>query len=150
MKYFKGALPELSLKYKTGTQTRFKIQSSHDTSEALSHMFDKDTIDYQEEFICIFLNQANNSIGWIKLASGGIASVAVDVRMIFATALTCGATSIIVSHNHPSGRLKPSKQDINLTKRIVNAGSLLGIPLLDHLIVNSEGDFFSFNDEGLI
>jgi len=150
MKTYKAQLPELILKYKKGNQKKFKITSSKDSAKALMHMFSSDLIDYREEFIIIYLNQANNSIGWLKIATGGITSVIVDKRMIFATALQCGATSIILAHNHPSGRIFPSAADKRITKQIQAGAATLDIQVHDHIIVTSENGYFSFVDQGLM
>ncbi len=86
-------------------------------------------------------------IGIHKLSSGGMTSTIADIRILLAVALKSMATAIILSHNHPSGVLKPSKADIYLTQKIKEAAALLDIELLDHLIVSSEG-YYSFTQEG--
>jgi DNA repair protein RadC len=78
-----------------------------------------------------------------------MAGTIADPKVIFSAALKACASSIILSHNHPSGNLKPSNADIQLTKKIVNAGNLLDIAVLDHVIVSAEG-YYSFADEGLL
>ena len=90
-----------------------------------------------------------NTIGWQKHSSGGMASTVVDVRMIMVTALQCGASAIMLSHNHPSGQLRTSREDENITRKVKIAGETLGITLLDHIIVTTEG-YYSFSDEGKI
>ena len=88
-------------------------------------------------------------IGISTVAEGGIESVLVDIRMVFQPALLANASSIMVSHNHPSGNLQPSDNDRALTRTIYEAGRLLNIILLDHIIVTSEG-FYSFSDNGIL
>ena len=100
-----------------------------------------------EEFWVIFLNHRNKVIGKEKISSGGITSTIVDVRLVFKNALDRLATAIILVHNHPSGTLKPSRPDIQLTNKIKEAGKILDIQLLDHLIISDAG-YFSFADEG--
>jgi DNA repair protein RadC len=78
-----------------------------------------------------------------------VAAVPVDVRLVMFTAMKCNASSIIISHNHPSGNLSPSEQDRQLTQKIKEAGNYLDLPLFDHIIVTAEG-FYSFADEGLL
>lgn len=102
-----------------------------------------------EEFWIIFLNQNNRVIRVHQLSQGGIAGTVVDTRMVFKEALDCLATGMILSHNHPSGNLSPSQQDIKLTERLADAGKILQISVTDHLIIGN-GAYFSFADEGLI
>jgi DNA repair protein RadC len=102
-----------------------------------------------EEFWAIFLNQSNKVIHISQLTQGGINQSIVDVRILFKTALDHFSTGIIIAHNHPSGSLKPSKEDINITKKINEAGKTLSIQLLDHIIVTQDA-YFSFSDEGLL
>lgn len=102
-----------------------------------------------EEFWAIFLNQSNKVVYFCQLTQGGIAQSVVDVRILFKTALEQYATSVIVAHNHPSGSLKPSQEDLRITKQIAEAGKLLNISLLDHLII-SQGSYLSFADDGLL
>lgn len=149
MKEYKTALPELTLKYNSGDQRKTKITSSADANIVLKNLYDADTLEYIETCIALFLNRANNTIGWLKVSQGGITGTIIDQRIIFATALKCGASGIIISHNHPSGQLTPSRQDLQLTAKIVEAGKLLQIPILDHLIITAEG-YISLADEGHI
>ncbi|QIG90756.1 DNA repair protein RadC [Chryseobacterium sp. POL2] len=102
-----------------------------------------------EEFWVLFLNQSNKIVHKTCLSQGGIAQAVVDVRILFRMALDHFATGIIVAHNHPSGSLKPSAEDIRITKDIKEAGKLLKIELLDHLIV-SQQSYFSFADENML
>jgi DNA repair protein RadC len=83
------------------------------------------------------------------LSKGGISETTVDIRLLLKSALQCGATAIIVAHNHPSGVLKPSTSDIQLTQKIKKAGENMDIKLLDHLIISEKG-YFSFADEKLL
>ena len=102
-----------------------------------------------EEFWAVFLNQNNRILGKSKLSSGGINQSVVDVRILFKTALEHFATGIAIAHNHPSGNLKPSQDDLKITKQIAEAGKILNIQLLDHLII-SQNSYFSFADENLL
>ncbi|WP_234111356.1 RadC family protein [Chryseobacterium sp. R2A-55] len=102
-----------------------------------------------EEFWAIFLNQSNKVLLKSRLTSGGINQSVVDVRILFKTALENFATGIIVAHNHPSGNLKPSQNDLNITKQISQAGKILNIQLIDHLII-TQNSWFSFAEEGLV
>ncbi|QOW09388.1 DNA repair protein RadC [Kaistella flava (ex Peng et al. 2021)] len=102
-----------------------------------------------EEFWAIYLNQNNRILGKSKLSSGGINQSVVDVRILFKTALEHLATGIIIAHNHPSGNLKPSSEDLKITKQIAEAGKILNIQLLDHLII-AQNAYLSFADENLL
>ncbi|WP_223608096.1 DNA repair protein RadC [Chryseobacterium sp. OSA05B] len=102
-----------------------------------------------EEFWAVFLNQGNKVIHISKLTQGGISQSIVDVRILFKTALDHFSTGIIIAHNHPSGSLKPSKEDINITHKIREAGNTLSIQLLDHIIITQD-TYCSFSDEGLL
>lgn len=102
-----------------------------------------------EEFWILMLNQANYVIGKQVVSSGGMSGTIADPKIIFKTALEHNATYVILAHNHPSGNLKPSQQDVNITKKLVEAGRMLDLHVLDHLIVTNKL-FYSFGDEGLI
>ncbi len=102
-----------------------------------------------EEFWAIFMNQSNRVLHFSQLTQGGINQSIVDVRILFKTALDHYATAIIIAHNHPSGSLKPSQEDLEITQRIREAGKMLNIQLLDHLII-TQNSYFSFSDDGLL
>jgi DNA repair protein RadC len=102
-----------------------------------------------EEFWILYLNYSNKVIAKSQLSKGGITGTVVDIRIVFKIALEQNATSIILSHNHPSGKLQPSDADITITKKIKMAGQQLDIPVLDHLIITEKG-FYSFNDNGIL
>jgi len=102
-----------------------------------------------EEFWVLYLNNSNKIIYKNQLSSGGITGTLVDVRMLFKKALELSSVAVILCHNHPSGSLKPSKSDIDLTKKIQQAGKSLDIKILDHLLI-TEKAYFSFADSKLI
>lgn len=143
-------LAEVKVSYKRRLNVTYKITTSRDCFDVLYSLFDKDTIAYREEFLVLLLNRANRVLGWARLSIGGISGTVVDPKIVFVLALQTSASSIVVSHNHPSGNLKPSEADIKLTKQLKEAGKLLEILLLDHLILTPEGQFFSFADEGML
>ncbi len=125
---------------------RIQVTCSQDTYRVLAaHLADLRT----EEFWAVFLNQSNKIIYKSRLFSGGINQSVVDIRILFKTALEHLATGLIISHNHPSGNLKPSAEDLKITKQIQEAGKLLNIQLLDHLII-AQTAYLSFADEGLL
>ncbi len=102
-----------------------------------------------EEFWVILLNNSNKIINKSALSKGGITGTLVDLRLLFKNALAFGAVSLILAHNHPSGTLKPSKADLEITKRIKNGAATLDLKLLDHLIITDKS-YFSFADESLL
>lgn len=126
-----------------------QVSTSKEAYEVLKNCFDDDTFFLQEQFIILLLNQSNKIIGFHPLSAGGITSTVVDLRLIFATAIKSLATGIILAHNHPSGNLKASEADKHITKKIKQAGDLLDIKLIDHLIITSES-YLSFADECLL
>ena len=95
------------------------------------------------------MNRANRLIKKEQISSGGVSGTVADPNIIFKAALDQYASSIILVHNHPSGNLKPSQADIKLTNKMKEAGNLLEIPVLDHVIF-SDQDYLSFADEGLL
>ncbi|RLD32766.1 MAG: hypothetical protein DRI88_10055 [Bacteroidetes bacterium] len=102
-----------------------------------------------EEFWVLLLDRANQIIGKKNISEGGMSGTVADPKKIFKIALDNNASSIILAHNHPSNNLKPSTNDIELTKKIINAGKVLEISVLDHLIIGND-KYFSFADESLI
>lgn len=125
---------------------REKIGSSKDVYELMKPLL----IDLpHEEFWLIMLNRGNLVIKKELISRGGVAGTVVDAKIIFKKAVDNYASSIIICHNHPSGNIKPSEADIKVTKSIKEAGKIMEIPLLDHLIV-TENNYYSFGDEGLI
>lgn len=127
---------------------RFKITSSTDAYRILKDIWSKQ-IETREEFIILLLDRSNTVLGYHMLSMGGITGTVADIRLLYSLALKSLATGIIVSHNHPSGNLNPSQSDRTLTKRIKEAGVILDITLLDHLIITTDG-YYSFVDEGEI
>ena len=122
------------------------LKSSHDVHMAIAPQFADLN---HEEFWILLLNRANKVTSKHLISKGGQAGTVADPKIIFNTALENHAAYVILAHNHPSGNLKPSQADIDLTRKLKSAGAFLDIPVLDHLIVTDEG-FFSFADEGLI
>src|ERR1039457_1416391 len=143
-------LAEIQVSYRTTVKAseRRKITNSKDSESVFREIW-SDSMELKEEFYILLLNRANKVLGWYKVSEGGMSGTVVDPKLIFSTALKGLASSIILAHNHPSSNLKPSNEDINLTKRLKQAGELLEIPVLDHLILTTDG-CYSFGDEGMI
>jgi DNA repair protein RadC len=122
------------------------IKSSRDVYQILKPSF-WDLM--HEEFWIVLLNRANQVIKSIQISAGGVAGTVVDPKIVFKVALENLASGIVLAHNHPSGNLKPSQEDINLTKKIKEGGQILDISILDHLIVTDNG-YYSFADESIL
>ena len=99
-----------------------------------------------EEFNILLLDSSNRVMSLCHISKGGTTGTIVDLKIVFAAALKGRASSIILAHNHPSGNLRPSQADIELTRKFEQAGKLLGIQVLDHLILSPEGGYYSFGD----
>lgn len=138
---------EVELSYKSTTKSRNTIQTSADAHQILLPTYKEGTMDYKEYFKVLFLNQANHVLGYTLISEGGITETSVDVRVILQAALLTNSVAIILAHNHPSGNLKPSQEDIKITRVIKDAATLMRITVLDHLILTSKG-YYSFMDEG--
>ncbi|MFN0036294.1 MAG: RadC family protein, partial [Saprospiraceae bacterium] len=123
---------------------RPRVGSSRDAFNVIAPLL---TDLHHEEFWLLLLNKACEVFGREKLSAGGAAGTIADVKIAFKTALDARAAAIIAVHNHPSGNLKPSDADLELTQKLREAGKLLDMPLLDHLIVSERG-YYSFADEG--
>lgn len=143
-------LAEIEVSYKTTVKPseRRKITTSKDAESIFREIWSH-TMELKEEFYILLLNRSNKVLGWYKVSEGGMSGTVVDPKLIFSIALKGLACSIVLAHNHPSGNLSPSSQDIDLTKRLKQAGMLLEIPVLDHLILTNEG-YYSFADEGMM
>lgn len=102
-----------------------------------------------EEFWILFLNRSNSVVKTECISKGGVSGTVVDVRLILKPAVECLASGIILAHNHPSGNLKPSQEDIILTKKVKEASKLLDILIQDHIIIGDQ-NYYSFADEGIL
>lgn len=142
---------EISVSYrpKFRASQRPKITSSREAFDILMDKWDLDRIELQEQFKIVLLSRANRVMGIYEVSSGGISGTLADPKLIFGTALKCCACGIILVHNHPSGNLVPSQEDIALTRKLKSAADLLDIQLHDHLIICSDG-YYSFADDRMI
>jgi DNA repair protein RadC len=146
-------IAELSVAYKLDSDISSLpiIGSSEDAYNFIFSFFPENTIGLQEHFIVCYLNRANKVVGVYHASTGGISGTVADPRLILGTALKVAASGLILAHNHPSGNLKPSTADQELTNKLVNASKMLDINLLDHLIVvPAHGEYFSFADQGIL
>jgi len=125
---------------------RNRITGSRDAYEVMKpHLLDKP----HEEFWILLLNRANEVIRPVQISAGGVAGTVADPKLIFKYALEHLASALILFHNHPSGNLLPSQADKDLTRKLKEAGRLLDLPVLDHLIFTDRA-YFSFADEGIL
>ena len=143
-------LQEIDILYKNKVKhsNMPKVTSSQDAYDYLISVWSPQ-IERLEEFVILCLNRSNKVLGYSKISSGGLSGTIADPKVIFQVALKSNASSIILCHNHPSGNLKPSDNDIQLTKKLKSAGDFLDMSVLDHLIISSDG-YFSFADESLL
>ena len=121
-----------------------EVKSSKDTFERFLPYIDDPS---QEHFLVMYLNQSNHPLKVECISKGGTTNVIADPKIIFKNALTLNATCIVLGHNHPSGNPRPSEEDRLLTKKLVGAGKLLDISIVDHIIIGNEC-YYSFRDHG--
>lgn len=127
-------------------QEKTIVKSSNDAFRYLSHIF---TDLNHEEFHILLLSRSNSIKSSALISKGGLSGTVADGKLIFKKALEESASAIILCHNHPSGNLKPSQADIQLTKKLKEFGAMIDLPVLDHIIF-TDNNYFSFADEGLL
>jgi DNA repair protein RadC len=147
--HFQIAEIELVYRSKVKASERPQITTASDAYQVLLQSWDEGSIEFIEEFMILLLNKANKVLGIYKVSKGGVSGTVADPKVIFASAIKANACALILAHNHPSGSLKPSRADEELTIKIKKGGDLLDIKVLDHLIIIKEA-YFSFADEGLL
>jgi DNA repair protein RadC len=142
---------EVELTYKNNVpyNQRQKISNSQGAYDILTNLFPENTMDYRETFIVLYLNRANQVLGYSVISQGGTSNTTVDIKMVIQTALLANASCIMLAHNHPSGNLHPSSDDNRITNRIIEAARLFDITVLDHIIITNES-YYSFTDNGNI
>jgi len=145
----KVAEVELVYKTKVKASERPVIKSPKDSYAILLNIWDQNRIEFQEEFKVLLLNRGNRVTGVYEASSGGMTGTVADPRLILAAAIKSLSVAIILSHNHPSGNLKPSQADEALTQKIKEAAKYHDIKVLDHVIITSES-YYSFAEEGLL
>ena len=145
----KVAEVELVYKSKVKSSERIQISGSKDSYDVFSALWNDDELELREQFKAIYLNRANKIVGFYEVSSGGITATIADTRLILKAALDLLACSMLIAHNHPSGNLKPSKADEELTQKIKVAAEFHDIKLLDHIILSDQG-YYSFADEGIL
>ena len=146
---FRVAEVGLTYKNRVPKKDRKQVVDSYTAYKIFKESFSDDTIDYRETFKVLYLNHNCQVLGCSTISEGGITNTLADVRMILQGALLTNATGMILAHNHPSGSIRPSRQDDELTRKIVEAANLMDIKVNDHIILTNE-EFYSYCDEGRI
>ncbi len=141
---------QISYREKLSTLKSLSVTNSNEVAELLFQNWDNKTIGLHETFKIVLLNQSNKVKGIYPLSHGGITGTLVDVRILFAIILKTLSVGIILAHNHPSGQLKASYQDKQLTQKIKQAAQLFDVKVLDHIILAPDGRYYSFADNALI
>lgn len=139
---------EYNLSAKLSDFERVKIKSSADAAKYILNFYQDDIHIYESVFI-LLLNRQNHTIGYAKISQGGLSGTVVDIRIILKYAIESLSCGVILAHNHPSGQLKASPQDIQLTKKLREAMQWMDISLLDSLIITAD-NYTSLADEGVI
>lgn len=147
---FNVAEVQLSYKSKVPASQRPKITCSRDAYKLFNDSWDQNTIEHAEEFKILLMNRSNSVLGILPISKGGISGTVTDVRIILQAAIKANASGLIVAHNHPSGNLNPSESDTKITRKIKDAGAIMDIQLLDHLILTTEDQYYSFADNGIL
>lgn len=154
MNLFTQKIAEVSISYTNPVKLSDcpKISCSRDAARIMQeHFHDAELqIQHREYFFVMLMNRGNRVLGISMISMGGMSGTVADPKIIFQLALKTAAVSLILVHNHPSGNKQPSESDIRLTKKLKSAGSFLDIPVIDHLVITPEEDYFSFADEGLL
>jgi len=148
-----GQVAEIEVVYQPacGNRNKPRVGAPEDSVKYLLTGYDKNTIALQEQFVVLYLNRNNKVLGVYRASSGGMTSAIVDLRIVLSVALKIAATAFIMSHNHPSGSLQPSVNDMELTKKAKEAAKFMNLTLIDHIIFDSVGvEYLSFAEEGLL
>lgn len=136
---------EYSLKYKFSTIAAEQMKDSQDLYNFCHQIFNQDTVFLFEEIFAVYLDASNHVKGFMRIGEGGMNNVVCDPKKVFMGALACAASSVAITHNHPSGDPRPSEEDRKLTKKLVTASKLLDMCFDDHVICG-QGRYYSFRD----
>jgi DNA repair protein RadC len=143
-----ATLEKISLKKDPTNFERVKITSSQDSADYIRQFY-SDDIEIFESFFILLLNRQNKTIGYAKISQGGVAGTVVDAKIVLKYIVDTLASAVILCHNHPSGNLNPSTQDLEITKKLSQAAKLVDSQVIDHIILTPDS-FYSFADNGLI
>ena len=146
---YENFVGEIKVSYKRhSSPVRIRVNGASQVNEVLREVWNDD-LDYRESFNVLAMNNQCDILGYAELFKGGVSSTIVDERMVFQLLLNVNATGFIVAHNHPSGTLRPSNPDRELTKKLSACGKLFNIGLMDHLILAGDS-YYSFAENGEI
>jgi len=137
-------------KYHSSLNDRPVLGTVEQAAKVAVQIIDQERVGLQEQFAVIFLNRSNTVIGTLNTFSGTISCTTVDFKIIVGTAIKLMSSAVIIAHNHPSGNMRPSQEDILLTNKLKDALQYMEITLLDHLIVGPEGKYCSFSEMSLL
>ena len=140
---------EIKISYMNEVDEKIKVMGSSEVYQVLKENWDLDTIELQEEFKILLLNQGNQVLGIKSMFKGGINTCSIDVRLIMGMVLKANASALVITHNHPSGNLNASESDKRITSKIKECCELFDIRLLDHIIM-AKNSYLSFADEGIL
>lgn len=144
------AAVEIGRRIAGNTETKFLIKSPQDVKKYIDQVLLMEMRDYdREHFLVLYLDRKGGVIDKVDVSVGGLHSSIVHPREVFKTAVKRSAASIILAHNHPSGDPSPSREDIDITRRLIDAGRIMGIEIIDHVIIG-ENTYCSFKEKGLI
>ena len=147
MKKYSKKIKEFTIKSNGVELESCKIESADDANEYIRKFYND--IDVFESFFLLILNRANNVVGYAKISQGGVCGTVVDTKIIAKYCVDTLASAVILAHNHPSGNLKPSSADINITKKIKSTLELFDCKVLDHVILTTD-NYYSFANENMI
>lgn len=143
---FEFQVSEYFIGYKSISKQKNQILNSTNAYKIFAPFFEEH-LNVREVVYAMYLNQANNLIGVLKVSEGSISSCVIDIRLVLKPAVELLATTIILAHNHPSGTLKASHADIQITEKIKQGAKILDMDVVDHLIITDSG-YYSFADDG--
>jgi len=146
-----NCLPEIKVSFHPflAASERVIVSSSSSVFDLVISIWNTETINLYEEFLVIYLARNNGVIGYRFMNKGSNCGTVVDIKLILCIALNANASSLILIHNHPSGNMKPSKQDLVITEKIKKSSEYMDLKLMDHLIIRSDS-YYSFCDEGIL
>jgi DNA repair protein RadC len=146
----KQGVPEIKIRYNKSRKAFLgTVMHSKDSADFIRRIYTRGSIELQEHFIVLYLNNRNEILGYYKHSVGSINSTIADMRIVLATALSSASTGMIIAHNHPSGNINPSESDKKLTKKFKAGAEILDIMLLDHIIITKTA-YTSFAEENLL
>ena len=143
-----NTIEKVTLRKEPTDYLRVKITSSDDAADYIRQFYGED-LEIYESFFLLLLNRQNQTIGYAKISQGGVIGTVVDTKIVLKYIVDTLASGFILCHNHPSGNLNPSKEDISITEKIKTAASYVDSKIFDHIILTANGHY-SFTDNGLI